>query len=162
MVKQSAQCYNKHINCARQKIANKKNNESVDSIMKRSKAMGWIVISVITVLVVSVVVWGKQYYDNRYVGKDYYTMVPLDYNITPETIYSDNGNDMGLGVKYKITAYNEQGEAKAVEFTVFDDPGAELPQPGTYLRISASEQIVLNWKVIEKRDVPDGALAKIK
>ena len=119
-----------------------------------------IVMVVAAVLIVALAVWGKQYYEDRYVGSDYYTMVPFDYDTTPETIYSMSGEDVGLGVKYKLTAYNDQGEAKTVEFTVMEDRGNK-PQQGTYLLIEASKQIVVGWSVIEEKIIPDKAMEKI-
>ena len=130
--------------------------------MKKNKTMIWITLAVVAVLVVAVGVFGKQYYDDRYVGADYYTMVPLDYDMTPDTMYSMNGGVVGTGKEYKLTAYNEQGEAKDVEFKVTGEDSAKYPQPGTYLYVQASKQLVVGWEVISEQDVPAGALAKIK
>jgi uncharacterized protein (TIGR01655 family) len=120
-----------------------------------------ITIMIILLAVAGLIILGKQYYDNRYVGKDYYTMVPLDYSTTPETLYSDNDEVIGQGKYYELTAYDDRGEAKSVEWTVnLDD--SSLPQPGTFLKVSASQQIVLGWSVISEDKVPAAALSKIK
>ena len=126
------------------------------------KPIFWIIIVLAIALVVAVVLWGKQYYEDRYVGSDYYAMVPLDFDATPETLYSMSGEDVGLGKKYKLTAYNEQGEAKTVEFSVKGEDSTKYPQPGTYLHISASKQIVVGWNVTDEGNVPEKALNKIK
>lgn len=111
------------------------------------------------VLIIAAAVWGKQYYDRRYVGTDYYTMIPADYDVTPEAIYDMSGKDqVGTGVNYILTAYDEQGNAKTVKFTMMD---GEIFQPGTYLRVTASSEIVLSQYVIEESSIPDGALEKI-
>jgi uncharacterized protein (TIGR01655 family) len=126
------------------------------------KKMGlWIVLGIVVVLVIAGAVWGKGYYESRYVGTDYYAAIPVSFDATPEMQYGDYGNEMGLGKEYVLTAYNEQGEAKAVTFAVFTENDA-LPQPGEYLRISASEQVVTGWNVIDKSDVPSAALTKIE
>ena len=129
--------------------------------MKKNKLIKWIVIALGVILIAAIAVWGRQYYNDRYVGADYYTMIPLDYDVTPETIYSMNGEDVGTGVKYKLTAYNEQGESRVVEFTVYEDSGNIQP-PGTYLWVSASKQIVVNWGVTEESKIPEKALKKIE
>jgi uncharacterized protein (TIGR01655 family) len=118
-------------------------------------------------LIVVVAIWGKQYYDSRYVGTDYYTMVPLDYDMTSVDMNDMNGKVIGTGIKYNLTAYNEQGDAKTVFFKVYDPDsdisrGEKQPQPGTYLLVSVSEQIVLKWSVTEESNIPEKALAKIK
>ena len=128
--------------------------------MKKNKFIKLILTAAAVVLIAAIAVWGRQYYQDRYVGTDYYAMIPLDYDVTPETIYSTNGADMGLGKRYILTAHNEQGEARTAEFTVFEDSG-NMPRPGAYLWISASKQIVVNWKIIYESDVPQKALEKI-
>ena len=72
-----------------------------------------------------------------------------------------NGADMGLGKKYELTAYNDQGEAKVVKFNVYVE-NTKLPQPGTFLHVSASKQIVVKWSTTEKDAVPEGALKMIR
>jgi uncharacterized protein (TIGR01655 family) len=119
-----------------------------------------IIIVIVIVAVAALAILGKQYYDSRYVGKDYYTRVPLDYDMTPETLRSDRGEDVGRGKIYKLTAYNEKGEAKSVEWTVHIEDGP--PQAGTFLLVKASEQIVTGWSVIKEEQIPAGALEKIK
>ncbi|MDR0313496.1 MAG: YxeA family protein [Treponema sp.] len=118
------------------------------------KPIFWIIVALVIALVAVVVLWSKQYYEDRYVGSDYYTMVPIDFDVTPETIYSMNGEDLGLGKNYKLTAYNEQGEAKTVEFTVLAENGT-FPRPGAFLHVSASRQIVIRWNVIAESDIPE-------
>ena len=135
--------------------------------MMKKKPIFWIVLVVVAVLIVAVAVWGKQYYDNRYVGTDYYTMVPPDYDMTSVAIKGMNGKEIGTGIKYKLMAYNEQVEAKTVEFTVYDPDsdvslGEKQPQPGTYLLVSASKQIVLKWRVTVESNIPEKAFEKIK
>jgi uncharacterized protein (TIGR01655 family) len=119
-----------------------------------------IIIVIIVIAVAGLGLLGKQYYDNRYVSRDYFTVVPLDYNVTPETIYSDNGEDMGQGKTYQLTAYGEQGEPKTVEWTVNLD-NSSLPQPGTFLLVRASPQIVTGWEVVSEDKVPAKAIEKI-
>ena len=131
------------------------------------KPVFWIVLVVVAALVVIVAVWGKQYYEARYVGADYYTMIPLDYDMTQKPRYSMKGEDVGTGIEYKLTAYNEQGEPRQISFIVYSEEsglssGVKQPQPGTYLRVSASKQLVVGWGVIEENEVPTAALEKIK
>ena len=129
----------------------------------KKKPVFWIIVVVVAVLVVAGAVWGKQYYEGRYLGADYYTMVPLDYNMTPEMIYTMNGEEAGLGKKFTLTAYNEQGEAKTIMFTVYGEKSANFPQPGTYLYISANKEgLALSQSVITESKVPQKALEKIK
>ncbi|MDR0249262.1 MAG: DUF1093 domain-containing protein [Oscillospiraceae bacterium] len=111
--------------------------------------------------VIAAAVWGRQYYNDRYVGADYYARVPADYDVTPETLYSDSGEDVGLGKVYSLTAYDPQGEPRTAEFIVHADRSA-LPQPGAYLYIGASRQIVLSWSLINEGDIPPAALEKLK
>ncbi|MDR0501615.1 MAG: YxeA family protein [Coriobacteriales bacterium] len=125
-----------------------------------------IIVVAIVVVVAAIAFFGRQYYLDRYASSDYYTVIPASYNVVPETILSDNGEDMGLGKEYNLTAYSANGEKKSVSFTVFA-PGSdmasarELPKPGDYLLVKASATIVTNWEVINKSSVPQGALEKI-
>jgi uncharacterized protein (TIGR01655 family) len=123
----------------------------------------WIIGATVVAVALAAVFLGKNYYDKRYVGSDYYAMVPLDMDVTPEQMKSTNGEDMGQGKEYILTAYSEEGTEKKVEFNVYlDDQLKELPQPGSWMRINASKQIVLKWYPIEKSEVPATALARIE
>ena len=125
----------------------------------KKKSKLWIVLIVVAVVVVAAAIFGKEYYDNRYIGKDYYTVVPADYDVTLGPIYGMSGEEEGTGVDYKLTAYDENGESKEVEFTVME--GDDLPQPGTYLYVSASVQLVVKWNVTDESSIPAGAMEKI-
>ena len=121
-----------------------------------------LILIIIAILIVALVIVTKQYYDKRYVGVDYYTMVPQDYNMTPETIYDMSGKqDLGKGMNYTLTAYDDQGKAKTVKFTVMEG-GSGMPQPGTYLQVNASSEIVLKWNITDQSNIPEKALEKIK
>ena len=129
----------------------------------KKKTLFWITLAVGAVLLIAVAVWGRQYYTDRYVGADYYAMVPLDYDMTPAPVKTMDGKEIGMAIAYKLTAYNEQGEAKQVEFRVNDPDsgisrGEVQPQPGTYLWISASKQLVVRWKAIEESEMPEKVL----
>jgi uncharacterized protein (TIGR01655 family) len=122
-----------------------------------------IIIALIVILIVIgfVGIKGKEYYDDRYVGTDYYLQIPVDQDMTLETMHSNNGEDVGTGKEYKLIAYNEDGESKTVEFSVYGDETALL-KPGTYLKVTASNQIVLKEKIISREEVPDQALSLIE
>ncbi|MCL2547753.1 MAG: YxeA family protein, partial [Symbiobacteriaceae bacterium] len=118
-----------------------------------------LLVSIILVLLFAF--WAKQYYENRYVGADYYAMVPLDFDTTPTMMHSMSGAEVGLGKRYELTAFDEQGNAKAVEFTVRLDRET-LPLPGAFLYIKASKQLVISWREIDESSIPKGALQMIK
>ncbi|MCL1846898.1 MAG: YxeA family protein [Coriobacteriia bacterium] len=130
----------------------------------KKKPVFWVIVAVVALVVVAVGIWGKQYYDDRYVGTDYYAVVPLDYNVTPGPRPSMDGRaDMGPAVEYDLVAYNDKGEAKTVNFSVYSPEsdyyrGEPMPQPGEYLRVSASKQLVVGWRIVDVGDVPAGVL----
>jgi len=134
--------------------------------MKKKTLLG-IALAVGAVLLLLVAVWGRQYYIDRYVGADYYAMVPLDYDMTPVPVKTMDGKEIGMAIAYKLTAYNEQGEAKQVEFRV-NDPDSDIslgevqPQPGTFLLVKASKQLVVGWRVISESKVPEKALSFLR
>jgi len=131
------------------------------------KPFRWIVLGLVGVLVVAGAVAGKNYYDNRYVGSTYYAMVPLDYDMTETPVRAMDGREVGTGVEYRLTAYSDAGETKSVWFTVYDPSssisrGEVPPQPGTYLKITASKTTVIGWSVTSADAVPTTALAAIQ
>jgi uncharacterized protein (TIGR01655 family) len=136
--------------------------------MATGKKIVLIVVGIVLVAcVVAVAVLGRQYYNDRYVGSDYYTMIPLDYAMTPEMKYDMDGKEMGLSMEYRLTAYNERGEAKEVEFSVMEEgsgwaTAGPYPQPGTYLYIKASKQLVNGWDTIERGEIPAAVLDLIE
>ena len=112
------------------------------------------------------VVKAKQYYDNTYVGSDYYLQVPANQSITVDTW--ESGGYTIRGKQYKFTAYNENGEEKIVEFSITDDGKKDtttdilLLEPNTYIKVNASKNRVISWKIINKKDVPEKALKAMK
>jgi uncharacterized protein (TIGR01655 family) len=116
---------------------------------------------VILVGVAALILLGRSYYDDRYVGTPYYGMVPMDYDVTPRTIKASGGEDMGKGVEYKLTVYNEAGESRVAEWTVFTDIETP-PAPGTLLLVKHSKQVVTGWNAVEKNQVPEKLLDKIQ
>jgi uncharacterized protein YxeA len=125
------------------------------------KPVFWIVVVILVAMVAVVAIWAKNYYEARYVGSDYYAMVPLDFDVTPETLYSMDGEDVGLGKEYALTAYDGQSEPRTLAFNVRVDRDT-FPQPGEFLLIQASTQIVVGWRIISESEVPESALRMIR
>lgn len=121
-----------------------------------------VMLFVLVLAVVGGVAWSKGYYESRYVGSDYYALVPATFDTTPEDLYDAEGVVQAMGKDYDLTAYSSTGEAKAVSFEIVGDRSGDFLQPGTYLRISASSQIVLGQEAVSKDDVPAAALARIE
>jgi uncharacterized protein (TIGR01655 family) len=120
-----------------------------------------IAVIMISVTVIAVVFWFKQYYENRYVLDDYYyTVVPLDYDITPERMYNIDGAHMGYEKEYELVCYNAGGEQKTLRFRAMLR-FQELYPPGTYVRVSASKTTVLRQNALDAADIPEAALNKI-
>jgi len=118
-------------------------------------------IVVIVALLGVGVFWAKTYYNDRYIGSAYYTVVPSTQNTTIETLYSNDGKAVDKGRTYAVTAYNEKGEMRVLKFEVVTKNPKELLQPGTFLEITASKQIVIKQKTISKADIPKAALAYV-
>lgn len=128
----------------------------------KKKPVLWIVLGVVVVAVIGIAVWGKQYYDDHYVGSDYYAMIPLDYDMTPQPLYDNHGEQRDTGKIYDIMAYNDQGDARKAEFTVSGKESSDFPQPGAYLCISISKELVVGWGYAQESDVPAKAMEKIQ
>ena len=129
--------------------------------MQKKKYTGMILAAAV-LLVVAAAIWGKQYYDSRYIGTTYYAMIPLDYDVTPEALYDMSGKQqVGTGVNVSVTGYDREGTAKALSFTAMEGR-EEIPQPGSYLQAEASEQLVLSWQVVAESAVPARAREKIQ
>jgi len=132
---------------------------------KRNPAIKIIIIATVALavaLLAAGVLWFKQYYDYRYALEDYYyTVIPLDYDITPERAYNSNGEFMRLEKEYNLSCFNADGRERELEFNVFLDM-QELYPPGTYVRVSASKQWAIGKSALAEDDVPETALKKIK
>jgi len=126
---------------------------------KKRKALLWIIpAAVILIILVPLVLFAKQYYDARYVLDDsYYTIVPLDYDITPHR------DQEGRLTDYTLSCYNADGEEKVHTFTVLVDAHkSDLYPPGTFIRVDVSRHLVIGRRAVDEKDVPDKAMEKIK
>jgi len=86
----------------------------------------------------------------------YYTVVPLDYDITPS---KDTG---GRYTDYTLACYNADGVSRELTFSVLIDAhNSDLYPPGTYMRVDVSKQLVIGRRAVDKTSVPDLALEKI-
>lgn len=130
--------------------------------MARKSSFGGIIIGVIVVVLVAAgAIWAKGYYDETYASKTYYTRVPESTVLEIQDITSDSGENVSKGYKYELTAYSESGEKKDVSFVVQTEDIADLYQPGTYLKVEASEKRVMNQSAISKSDVPASVVNKL-
>ncbi|MCL2860182.1 MAG: YxeA family protein [Oscillospiraceae bacterium] len=130
--------------------------------MNKGLKIGLIILGVI-ILVVLVIIF-KQYYDNTYVGSYYYVQVPSNQDTTIEE-WNDasKGTVMVKGKQYQFTAYNENGEARVVEFSIRNvENEASLLQPNTYLKVNASKNRVIGWQIVQRQDVPEAALKYVE
>jgi uncharacterized protein YxeA len=104
---------------------------------------------------IAAAVWGQNYYNQRYVGSDYWAQVPATQDTTLVEVISDSGQPTGMyGVRYVLAAFNEAGEQREVEFTFYADDEASVPQPGDYFWISVSPTIVVRQHVVAQSEVP--------
>ena len=127
--------------------------------MKKKKGIGrWIVLAVLAAAAIVLIVFFKQYYDYRYVLDDqYYTVVPMDYDITPH-----RDNQGYRETTYSLKCYNADGEARALDFDVLIDAhSSHLYPPGTYMVVSASKQLVIGRRAVDRSGVPEKALERI-
>jgi uncharacterized protein (TIGR01655 family) len=122
------------------------------------------VLKIILVLVVVAVIGltafkGNGYYENRYVGHDYWAQMPSNQSIELDDIMDDNGRFFSKGKRYELTAYNEKGESKQAKWVVNTSKTEELYQPNTFLKISISNDgIVIGKEIVEQRAMPETAL----
>jgi uncharacterized protein YxeA len=104
----------------------------------------------------------KQYYDANYVVDDYYyTVVPLDYDITPVGSYDSAGELRDYEKTYDLPCYNADGGERQLQFRAIMS-FQELYPPGMYVRVSVSKTTVLGQNAIAKEDIPGPALARIQ
>lgn len=112
-------------------------------------------LPLLAVLAIAGAVWGRNYYESRYVGADYWAQVPYSYDITPRELLDANGEPVGdFGTDYTVTAFNEAGEQRVLEFTARGDNAAAMPQPGDFVWLSASDQLVVSQRVVPEAEVP--------
>lgn len=103
----------------------------------------------------------KKYYEDTYVGSDYYLQVPSDQDTTIEEW--QGGQYTIRGRRYKLTAYNKNGEFTIAEFSITDASNTgiteeQLLQPNTYIKVNASKNRVISWGVVKEQEIPQKAL----
>lgn len=114
-----------------------------------------VILSTVIVLLFGFIVFkGVDYYQDRYVGSDYYFRVPEDVGMEIETIYDINGKAVDYGKNYNFKVINVNGELKDVQFTFYTQDQSKLLQPGEYVKVEASNQISLGEEVVNKEAVP--------
>jgi len=130
--------------------------------MNRRKTAFWVLVVLAAALLIVLTFWAKRYYDYRYALEDhYYTVVPLGYDLTPQWANNSDGDPMERVTYYNLTCYNADGEARQLQGRVRVDM-ADLYPPGTFLRFSASRQLVIGQRALDEADVPAKALEKIR
>ncbi|MGX6979814.1 YxeA family protein [Vagococcus elongatus] len=115
------------------------------------------VIVLIGVLILGVVGWkGWDYYQSTYVGKDYFGILeaPL-----PEetTIVDDSDRSLGQGYKYTVTAFDEDGNSRELNFNIIvsgQNANGSPYEAGTVFKFNASDKRIIEKKVISLDDVP--------
>lgn len=133
----------------------------------RRARLWWL--PVLALLAIGAAVWGRNYYESRYVGTDYWAQIPAHTDIAPQQIFDLNGDavylssgDPQLGTRYDVTAVNEAGEQRALDFTVLGNDPSAMPQPGSVMWLSASEQMVVSQRVVPESEVPANVLEIIQ
>lgn len=122
--------------------------------MKTGKIIGWAVLAVVVIGLG----WGGFTYWKDYVGDSYYTVVNR-VGQQKEDI-DDKGNNHGVNYVYDLKSYNKDGAEKTLHFQTIN--GRELRQ-GAYLKLKVSESKgVISFEEVQKKEVPDKALAQLK
>jgi|GEM_PF-1283664 conserved hypothetical protein TIGR01655 len=129
--------------------------------MKKGARITLIVV-VVAVVFAAIGWFGVSYYQSRYAGKTYYTMVPLDEPVEITDLIGMNGDVIDSGYDYSLTAYNTDGESKLVEFPLIAENAEDLYQPGAFLQVEASEKIVVFQEEIARDEVPASVLPLIE
>ena len=129
---------------------------------KKRRSIAITAAAACAVLIIAGAVSFKRYYDNNYVVDDYYyTIVPLDYDFTPEISRDSNGRPRGYEKEYILTCYNADGNERELAFRAFLN-FQELYPPETYVRVSVSKAATLRQNALAEAGVPETALARIK
>lgn len=123
-----------------------------------SKSVKIFLVVFVVVILVVLGYSSKKYYENRYVGEDYYAQVPMDASTELETLYDDRGNEAGMGKEYELKAYNEQGKERIAAFPVHDSLGQKALEPGSFVKLSLSKTIVVKHQAVAKEEVPEKVL----
>lgn len=126
--------------------------------LKKSIARFWW-LPLLLVLGIAATVWGRNYYQARYVGSDYWAQVPADQNMTLVQQRNSAGEPVpGYQVRYRLTAFNEAGDQRTLEFDSRGDDVSAMPQPGDFVWISASKQLVVRQRVVPQSEVAANVL----
>lgn len=128
--------------------------------MKKGAVYTLVTIFVLGLVAVGVL-QGWNYYQGRYVGSTYYALVPDDADITLDNLVDNRGNVVDTGHEYDLIAVNEAGETKDINFTLPADKQEDLYQPGTYLKVKASKQLVVKQEPVDSTEVPANVLTQL-
>ena len=105
--------------------------------------------------------WAKGYYTARYVASDfYYVQVPEGEPNEDSWLVDADGVKQVKGKAYDLIGYKAQGEDRELHFTQTGSAG-DYYTPGTFLKIAASETIVVGVETVEKTAVPPAALDRL-
>lgn len=110
-------------------------------------------------LIATLAILFKAYYNDRYVETGIvYIKVPVGQSIELQDMKDMNGNVVDQGRDYVFEGYTEDGKSRVVEFSYYTEDPKELLQPEDYVRVSVSNTIVLNEKVVPEREVPKNVI----
>lgn len=133
------------------------------SAPRKSRRVRYLVLLMVAALGISAAAWGRSYYDHRYVGADYWAQISASQDTTPIEFLTNHGEPAGdYGVRYEVVAFNEAGEQRALDWEHQGTTPDQLPQPGDFVKLSASAELVRDQQVVAESEIPTDVLKLIR
>ena len=113
------------------------------------KFIKWFLAAVVLTALIIVGATSFNYYQDTYVGKDYFTKITQ--SVDPKEEVADDGTKIGEIYEYSVTGYSADNDKCDL---IIPWRGENKIPKGAWVKVNASKKRVISEEIVNAKDVP--------